>query len=537
MLTSIVMTPWVNFDSLTILKFILVFSTGAFLIPYIWSNRKMLVANRLLQFLSILSFLIVLQLSLVLLFSGSPLTQQLFGRGGRALGFITQISFIVIMLSASIYSQVTNKHKVVLGLIISSLISSVYSILQFLGLDIFNWTSRTNGIIGTLGNPNFQSSFAALALIPTFLATYDKKSLIRKTFSILSVMILVLTVYICESTQGYVISFASVIILILFKTKFSNIRLFILASISFSILIIVSILGMLDKGLLASFLYKPSVTSRGEFWRSAIAAANDNPLFGVGIDSFADKYLLYRSPKDINGINEFADNAHNYFLEYAATGGYILAILYSLLLILALMSIFKIFARDKNVDNLSLALLISWLCIQMQSLISPGNIVIMLWNFVITGTLIGLATKSPQHIENSQKDQKQKINYRISSLSAIIAIIISIPYFQADRLQLQSLNLRDAELAVSAAKMFPESSVRYTLIGLELRKSNLLQLSLDVGKSAVRFNPNSISGWSLIALNDFATLIERNHALDQMIRLNPLDDKIKEYKKELNAVN
>jgi O-antigen ligase len=67
---------------------------------------------------------------------------------------------------------------------------------------------------------------------------------------------------------------------------------------------LIVIAGMLNIGPLASVLYKVSIQSRGEFFRSAISGAHENPLFGVGIDSFGDFSSYYKSAKDASGINE-----------------------------------------------------------------------------------------------------------------------------------------------------------------------------------------------------------------------------------------
>jgi O-antigen ligase len=94
---------------------------------------------------------------------------------------------------------------------------------------------------------------------------------------------------------------------------------------------LVALAGMLDKGPLAAYLYKISVQSRGEMWRTAFNAANKNPFLGTGPDSFGDFSLLYRDQKTANGIAEYIDNSHNFILQFASTGGIFLSVLYSLL--------------------------------------------------------------------------------------------------------------------------------------------------------------------------------------------------------------
>lgn len=108
---------------------------------------------------------------------------------------------------------------------------------------------------------------------------------------------------------------------------------------------------MLNRGPLSYFLYKYSVQSRGEMWRTAITTIKENPVFGVGLDSFGDVSLLYRDQKTANGINEFSDNAHNIFLQFSVTGGCILALIYLGIILLSLYSFFKIQKRLNRFDK------------------------------------------------------------------------------------------------------------------------------------------------------------------------------------------
>jgi hypothetical protein len=144
-------------------------------VPKLILNLKKFVKFRQFKILAIIILLIVIQLLVVFISSNAPFEQQLYGRTGRGLGFLTHISLLIIMLAAAVFAKKSDLKLIVTFLVISGLVTSVYSILQSFGIDFLKWDSRTNGVIGTLGNPNFQSSFAAMVLVPAIFAFWRNK--------------------------------------------------------------------------------------------------------------------------------------------------------------------------------------------------------------------------------------------------------------------------------------------------------------------------------------------------------------------------
>jgi hypothetical protein len=247
--------------------------------------------------------------------------QILFGRTGRGLGFISFFSILVLTLASSMFLKKGNIKFILIGISSAGLMSSSYASLQYFGLDFFEWDTKTNGIIGTLGNPNFQSSFVAMTFVSSIITVWYFKYRIVFTLVIISAQIF--TLFITNSTQGYIGLSASILTLGLFYLWFKNKKLFSLSLILSTVLGIFAVIGMLGKGPLSHYLYKISVQSRGDFWRSAFTTGNNHPLFGVGFDSFGDYSLKYRDLTAASHVfAEYTDSAHNYYLDYLATGGY-----------------------------------------------------------------------------------------------------------------------------------------------------------------------------------------------------------------------
>ena len=525
-MVTLVLTPMFNSDSLIIPKLVLLFALGMYMLPKVLENYKYVYHDKKLRLLSLLGIIFVLQMVLSMLGSSTPLEQQFFGRTGRGLGFLTYFSLIIILLASAIFIKKSGLSKLLFWLVICSGVTSLYSLMQRFGLDIFDWETRTNGIIGTLGNPNFQGSFAAMAVIPALVYFWSRRT--SRVYSVIFSSILLATIFVCQSTQGYITVLASISIYFLIYAWYKGKPIFYTLLIFVFSAGLVALAGMLNNGPLATYLYKYSVQSRGEMWRTAFNAANNNPFLGTGPDSFGDFSLLYRDQKVANGIAEFTDNAHNFFLQFAATGGYPLSLVYLAIIILSFYSFIKLQKEINNFDKNLAAIFSAWLCFQLQSIISPASISTLTWNFIICGSLIGLRVEN--WTTNESKFVKPNSLIKVFSyFSMLLSILVTYPLFNSDRLALQSLRTGDGNLAIVAAKSYPESVIRYSRIGIRLLESGLYAQSLDVARSAVNFNPNAVSAWVLILVNESAPISERQKAKNEILRLDPFNKDVKSF--------
>lgn len=516
------LTPWVNSDSLIIPKGIILVCMAAYFSPKLLRLLVKSKKSKGLKFLNAVALLFLFQMILVMIFTSAPFEQQFFGRTGRGLGFATYASLIVLLLIVA-YSAMENNaaQKIIIGIVVACVISSLYSVLQRFGYDIFDWVTYTNGIIGTLGNPNFQSSFVAMAIMPSFVIFLGHKNYLIPS-SIL-ILFLIFTLFLCESTQGYIasaIAFSSFLLVYFWYKR----KLYFLMLLFVTIILgLVSVLGMLNMGPLSTYLYKVSVQSRGEMWRTGIQTIRDNPLFGIGLDSFGDFSLKYRDFSTANGINEYTDNAHNFFLQFAITGGVLMSLIYTSIILIGLYSFYASQKKIGRFDAKLSAIFASWISFQAQSFISPANIAMLVWNFIITGFIIGYANLVLVNIDQTQK--KLIANFDISRplgfLLLIVSFVIMYPWYNVDKITWAANQAKNGTALVQAAQLYPESSVRYTRVGIALYSSNLLNESLVVAKSAVKFNPNSVQGWILILINQSASIEDRRLAREKVLKLDP----------------
>jgi O-antigen ligase len=524
---SLVFTP-INIDALVIPKIALLFTLAMYILPELATKIKKFFSDPKLVLLLVISFAILFQMIIVMLLSEAPFEQEFFGRTGRGLGFSTFFSVIILLLSMAILSKISDSNFIIAWLSFSGLVSSLYALTQRFGLDIFNWESKTNGIIGTLGNPNFQSSFTAMTLIP--ILVYLRNQSTKHIVMPIILLIFISTLYFTQSTQGYIVISTAVLIFLLLLTWYGK-RLFFFLLLSNGVLAgVFAIAGMLNKGPLAYYLYKPSVQSRGDFWRSAFNAANANPVFGTGIDSFGDSFLVYRDRQEV----EMADNAHNYFLEFAATGGYPLAILNLIIVFLTLYSFIQLQKKLGKFDAKLSSIFCAWIVIQMQSMISPGTVTLIVWGAILSGFIIGSNVKYAVDQDYvKEKANKPRFITKTTSVSLlVVALLIMFPLYNTDRNLKIGLALKNGDMIMKAVTAYPESSVRYNVFTQEFLKSNLLPQALYLGRKAIEFNPNAVSAWALVFINSQAPLGERIRAKEEILRLDPLNTEVFKFKLE-----
>ena len=529
---TLAMTPGLNKDSLIIPKMVVLFSLSLFLLPFILFSYKDLINTTYSKTLFILESTLVLFGVLVLTNSSSPIDQLIFGRTGRGLGLITFLSCVLLTLASLIYIRFEHVTLLLKGIVFAGLITSFYSCIQYFGVDIFKWDSKTNGIIGTLGNPNSQSSFAAMIFIPAIVFFWQSK--FRWVVLPISIITLLFTIYISQSTQGYIGVISAIATITLIYLWFNKKVFFWIIGLTTFTSGITAILGMLGHGPLSYYLYKVSVQSRGDFWRSAFTTGNAHPIFGVGFDSFGDYSLKYRDEiAASHSFAEYTDSAHNFYLDYLATGGYLFLILNIGLTLLALRGFYVLQKNYGSYNRYIAGFFCAWLVIQLQTMINTQTITFLTWNAVFTGAIIGMSsTPIGANVKASTDSNFTKSLtpiYTQGLVMLLIALFIMFPYFNTDRLLVKAANTGNGDLLIQAVTSYPQSVTKYSQASRALLESGLPTQSLFLAKKAVQFNPQSVSLWALILINTSASIQERIDAKNKILELDPLNNEVKNF--------
>jgi O-antigen ligase/predicted negative regulator of RcsB-dependent stress response len=349
----------------------------------------------------------------------------------RRNGFLGYLGLVVIFLYAARALNFSYALRLIKCAILVGVILSLYGVIQILGRDFVEWNNPYNSMISTLGNPNFASALLAMLSIIAFGSLFIRS--VQVGYKILTFAFLVMALFSIvksQSRQGlitllFAALFSSTIYIYL---NYKKLRI-LFSPITFS-LSLLAILGMLQKGPFAAFLYKDSVSVRGYYWRAGIEMFKDKPLTGIGVDRYGSYFKEFREvayPLKY-GYEITSSNAHNTIIQLFSTAGIFVGLSYLAILGFVLFLGLKLVKNTKNDEQkIALALLTSWIGFQAQSLISIDNIGISVWGWLLGGAVLGLAFNSNQSetIDSAKSIKSNQVT--INLFQPLLAVLLLIP--------------------------------------------------------------------------------------------------------------
>ena len=528
-LTSVAMTPFTSYEPINLPRLVILTIFGAILILLIAIHRHELINNEHKKILFVLSSFILWSL-ISAVFSNLGLIDAFFGVFGRNNALLTYLMFIAFITATIFISNLKFIKSLLLVMVFIGVLSAVYGFMQSIGIDPFGWISENIIVFGFFGNPNFQASFMGITATVAFAYLLNKDYKLSLKLGYLAFICLALyIVYKSKSQQGYLVFIAgvSVVIYLWLRTNpiLKNFRVLYLFALGVGAIAVV--LDIFQKSPWSSFLYKESVSYRGDFWRAGWNMTINHPVFGVGLDGYRDNFRLYRDQASADrNPNSFVDSAHNVFLDVSSGGGFPLLLIYVALLLMVLISARKVIKRSTIFDYNFAALFAAWVAYTAQSVISIQQIGVAIWGWVLAGAIIGYEI-------NSRKDQPIKLPNRdaseILAVSAglIIGLIISLPPFIADT-QFRSTVLKgDITKIESALQRWPQNVSNMNFASDLFRKGGFPDQALNMARKAVALNPRNFEAWQQIFLSENAPESERNAALMKMREMDPFNSTLK----------
>ena len=354
----------------------------------------------------------------------------LIGETQRRNGFLSYFGLSVIFLYTLRSINFSNVLRVYQVGILTGVVLSVYGVIQISGNDFVAWDNPYNSMISTLGNPNFASATLAILLLISLFGMFIKN--LGIFFKVLSVFVIVLSliaIVISGSRQGLlVIFFSSIFYASVFTIARRKKLGFLVAGFSAAGALMAT-LGMLQKGPLASILYKDSVSVRGHYWRAGIEMFKDSPVTGIGVDRYGAYFKQFREvgyPLK-NGFEVTSSNAHNTFIQLFATSGIFVGTFYLLIIFYIFLTGVKLIMRcERNEQNIVLGLFAAWVGFQAQSLISIDNIGISIWGWLLGGSILGLSFMSKEETTQNQLLANRSL-VQINLFQPIVSVLVLLP--------------------------------------------------------------------------------------------------------------
>jgi O-antigen ligase len=537
--TTLLVTPFSSIDPINPIKMLSVVAVGFMCLGLLLANRQSVVWKRYKVAFGLVGTFIVWQV-LVVLLSGGEINQQLFGSQGRNTGFITYFAFCLIFVGSVIASSAANLKKLILVIFIVGSSSLAYGVVQASGGDPIEWVNPYSPVFGFLGNPNFQSSLLGVLGAITFSQLLVKG--IKIQFKVLIVTYLLLTLYVIKETasqQGFLVLTVGIVVILGLYVMQLNRGLGIAYGLLSIFGFIAVLVGTLNKGPLASILYKESVTYRGDYWRAGWKMTVEHPIFGVGMDSYGDWYARSRTlAATLRRGPEITSNAaHNVFLDISSYGGFPLLIIYGALMALVVVSAVKVFMRQTTFNPVFAGVVGGWVAFQAQSIISINQIGLAIWGWVLSGLIIGyeINTRDSEVIETVVKKSRTGSKSTQSSASSVVAlfiafalgVLIGMPPYVASAKYKNAIATSNPQVIQEAAYLWPQEPTRMIQIATALNENKLVAQGLQVAADAVVKFPDNYGVWATLATMTSATTEQKAEALAQMKRLDPLNPNLK----------
>ncbi len=482
--------------------------------------------------------------------SAGPFSQNLYGVYGRNTGFVTYFFLTLIALAVASVRDRRSFEFLLFGLFTAGIVNVIYCGWVLLYGDFVGWTNPYGNILGTFGNPNFIASFLGICLVASIAWMLGSNRSAKMRVTILFFCTVgAYEIHASNAIQGKVVALGGIAIVFFFYLRSRTKGL--LAQLGYSLAVgaagAVAVLGALQIGPLASYIYKTSVSLRGEYWAAAFRTGESNLISGVGMDVFGDWYRRMRDDQAMitPGPNTVTNSAHNVALDFLASGGLPLMLSYLAMVLLGAVAVIKVARRRREYDPIFVAMSSAWICYQVQSIISINQIGLALWGWIFTGALIGyeVATKSAFTGEGSveskkipvpSKKQGKTTNSVLSSgllagIGGVIGLIISVPPLSSDMAwtaALRSQNLENIEAALVPTYLQPQNSLRYAQIVQSLEQSKLYDKAHEYALIGVEFNPDYFEAWKALYYSTNATAEEKSRALENLKRLDPLNSDV-----------
>ena len=502
-------------------------------------------ADRKVALFFCLAFLLA---AIVVLFaSNAPFSQSYYGTYGRNNGFLLYLLLTLIFISSLSVGDNSVFKKYLSAMWFAGIVNVLYALWVIAFGDFVGWNNPYGNLLGTLGNPNFIGSFFGMFSGLLMVTIVSSSTALRfRAFSLITLLLVLVGVYQSHAVQGRVLFVVSGCIVFFYTLYARTSKNYLVVGYLVSLvpISVLALMGTLQMGPLKDFLYKTSVSLRGEYWHAAWQTGMSNPFFGVGFDSFGDWYRRSRreSAMILPGPETVTNAAHNVYLDLFAFGGVPLFAAYVLVNVAVVVSIVRFTIHHRNFDPVFVSLVTIWTSYQLQSIISINQVGLAIWGWALGGALIAYERNSSKtlHDKESADIQLKQRNAQnrnsavqfggvLAGSGAVVGLILCAPPLSADakwRSAQLSSDARVYEQTLDTNFMNPMTSMKFDMTVDTFQLNGLNELAHKYALEAIKFNPDSFNAWRNLYVLSSSTPEEKDLALANLKRLDPLNKDI-----------
>lgn len=539
---TLLVNPWLALDPINIIKQSTLFLGSSIVVSLVIAQIRSNPEKNRLTFAVLGFWITTLIISYFVNFGEVEFAQQTWGAWGRSTGTLTFIAFAILIAGGVSVDFNTTSSLVFKWFDRCTYAVALYTLLQYAELDPINWSQKDT--FATLGNINFMSGFLGLSIsLLLGRLLIQNLSFLTKIFYISQVFSYSMLIYFSGSLQGLIMSGVAflVCLLIRFHSKFRArwlIAFSFIATLNSGVLA----LGVFGQGFLGSRLVQQTMLYRTDYWRAGMKMFLENPIFGLGQDSYGDHYRQFRDALAVSrtGPNRYTNTAHNIFLDLAVGSGFVGALPLIIIVVLVMVVAVKSLKSNLLQNNSVLVLFPTFISFLIFCMISINQIGVSVWGFVFTGIILGNTFKPDKKsqiavVMPQAKTKDEKVNnvvtklvlrrsWFLNTMSLGVGLILSLPPVIADSgffLGAKTKNLQNMERY--AFSLGSQDSHRELLVSNYVERKNYVK-AYEVALRSMEINPRNFY-FNVAILESFgiAPPAKVREAAERLTALDPLN--------------
>ena len=314
-------------------------------------------------------------------------------------------------------------------------------------------------------------------------------------------------------------------------TRVLQIPYLVLALLAF----ILTALALKNIGPLARFVFGETILFRFDYWHAGWAMTLQNPIFGVGLDSYGDWYREVRG--EIATLRTVPDRitntAHNIYLDISASGGFPLLLAYLLILGFALRASLRVIRRERSFNPYFVAMFSTWVAYLIQAAISINQIGVGIWGWLFTGALIGYEIATKEVVSSPAQKKFRTETSQLPALAALLGIagfivgfLLAFIPFNADAKFKDVMQTGSALEQLNRAKALGGTAFHMELALDSAIKASDQTLAAEITKELLRRYPRDFMAWRVKQVLTSSTPEERQFAYERLKEMDPYNPDI-----------